>query len=64
MAEVVQNMKNQDFLTFLLILSHHIKIKLESSRPKPGRMEETPKVGQGPPWTVVPLEGERKRILK
>jgi hypothetical protein len=45
MAEIVQNMKNQDFLTFLLILSHHIKIKLESSHPKPGRMKESPKGG-------------------
>ena len=34
---------------------------LESSRPKPGRMEETPKGGQGPPWAVAPLERERER---
>ena len=35
--------------------------KLESSRPKPGRMEETPKGGRGPPWTVARLERERER---
>jgi len=32
---------------------------LESSRPKLGRMEETPKGGRGPPWAVAPLERER-----
>jgi len=32
---------------------------LESSRPKPGRMEETPKGGRDPPWAVAPLERER-----
>ena len=32
--------------------------KLESSRPKPGRMEETPKGGRGPPWAVALLERE------
>ena len=38
--------------------------KLESSRPKPGRMEETPKGGRGPPWAVAPLERKREKILK
>jgi len=31
---------------------------LESSRHKPGRMEETPKGDRGPPWAVAPLERE------
>jgi len=30
-----------------------------SSRPKPGRMEEIPKGGRGPPWAVAPLEREK-----
>ena len=34
---------------------------MESSRPKPGRIEETPKGGRGPPWAVAPLERERER---
>jgi len=29
---------------------------MESSRPKPGRMEETPKGDRGPPWAVAPLK--------
>jgi hypothetical protein len=37
--------------------------KLESSRLKPGRMEETSKGGRGPPWAVAPLERERKRVM-
>jgi len=32
--------------------------KLESSRPKPGGMEKTPKGGRGPPWAVALLERE------
>jgi len=32
---------------------------MESSRPKPGRMEETLEGGRGPPRAVVPLERER-----
>jgi len=32
---------------------------VESSHPKLGRMEETLKGGQGPPWTVAALERER-----
>jgi len=35
---------------------------LESSRPKPGRMEETLKGGRGPSWAVAPLERERERV--
>jgi hypothetical protein len=31
---------------------------LEGSRPKPGRMEQTPKGGRGPPWAVALLERE------
>jgi hypothetical protein len=38
-------------------------LKLESSRPKPGRMEETPKWGRGPPWAVAPLERERECVF-
>ena len=34
---------------------------MESSRPKPGRMEETPKGGRDPPWAVALLERERER---
>jgi hypothetical protein len=55
----------------LLLMKRHISIykinqlvwfrRLESSRPKPGRMEETPKGGRGPPWAVAPLERERER---
>jgi len=33
---------------------------LDSSHPKPGRMEETLEGGRGPPWAVVPLERERE----
>jgi hypothetical protein len=35
--------------------------ELDSSRPKPGRMEETLEGGRGPPRAVVPLERERER---
>jgi len=35
--------------------------QLDSSRPKPGRMEETLEGGRGPPQAVVPLERERER---
>jgi hypothetical protein len=35
--------------------------KLDSSQPKPGRMEESLEGGRGPPRTVVPLERERER---
>ena len=34
--------------------------KLENSRPKPGRMEETLEGGRGPPRAVAPLERERE----
>jgi hypothetical protein len=34
--------------------------ELDSSHPKPGRMEETLEGGRGPPWAVVPLERERE----
>jgi hypothetical protein len=34
--------------------------KLENSRPKPERMEETFEGGQGPPRAVAPLERERE----
>jgi hypothetical protein len=34
--------------------------ELDSSRPKPGRMEETLEGGRGPPRAVVPLERERE----
>jgi hypothetical protein len=34
---------------------------LESSRPKPGRMEETLEGGRGPPGAVAPLERDRER---
>ena len=37
--------------------------KLDSSHPKPGRMEETLEGGRGPPRAVVPLEREREREL-
>jgi len=33
--------------------------KLENSRPKLGRMEETLEGGRGPPQAVAPLERER-----
>ena len=33
-------------------------LKLENSRPKPGRMEETLEGGRGPPRAVEPLERE------
>jgi hypothetical protein len=37
---------------------------LDSSRPKPGTMEETLEGGQGPPWAVVSeRERERERPL-
>jgi hypothetical protein len=36
---------------------------LESCRPKPERMKETLKGGQGPSWALAPLEGERERSL-
>jgi hypothetical protein len=36
--------------------------KLENSRPKPERMEETLEGGQGPPRAVAPLERERESI--
>ena len=35
--------------------------KLENSRPKPGRMEETLEGGRGQPRAVEPLERERER---
>ena len=38
--------------------------KLESSRPKPGRMEEIPKGGRGPPWAVAPLERENWKATR
>jgi hypothetical protein len=38
--------------------------KLENSRPKPERMEETLEGGQGPPRAIAPLERERERNNK
>jgi hypothetical protein len=35
--------------------------KLENSRPKPEKMEETLEGGRGPPRAVAPLERERER---
>jgi len=35
--------------------------KLDSSRHKPGRVEETVEGGRGPTWAVVLLERERER---
>ena len=38
--------------------------KLDSSRPKPERMEETVEGGRGPPRAVAPLEEEEEYITK
>jgi hypothetical protein len=35
--------------------------RMDNSRPKPGRMEETLEGGRGPPRAVAPLERERER---
>jgi len=37
---------------------------MDSSRPKPERMEETLEGGRGPPRAVAPLEEERSWIIK
>jgi hypothetical protein len=36
--------------------------KLENSRPKPERIEETLEGGRGPPRAVAPLERDKKRL--